>query len=201
MDVTSQTLGIRTIGGFMDPLIPRNTPIPHEICKTYHTTNDDQTQVRVEIYQGASQKAESNHLLGEFVLTGLRPAPRGEMQVRISFAIDADGIVKVSAEDMESGNQIDMMVRATSRMGSEELSHIRQTADRAREEARKTDSDDDEALSVPWNTEEDAPPLQHDAEGTNPFQEESLDVATETAGISFVEADDDLDLSQDWLDD
>jgi molecular chaperone DnaK len=183
LDVTSQTLGLRTIGGFMDPLIPRNTPIPHEICKNYHTTQDGQTQVRVQIYQGPARQAIQNHLLGEFVLTGLRAAPRGDVRIQITFAIDADGIVKVSAEDTESGNQVDMMVRASSRMSEIERNQLREGGETQR-------------------SEESRPP--EEAQGADPFADGELEVATENDGMGLIddeteEDDDDLDLSDDWM--
>ena len=181
LDVTSQTLGIRTIGGFMDPLIPRNTPIPHEIRKNYHTTQDGQTQVRVEIYQGSAKQAESNHLLGEFVLTGLRAAPRGEVRVQISFAIDADGIVKVNAEDTETGNQVDMMVRASSRMSSAEREEVRQSTEKTASGSRALDSESGPRAAS--------------------ARDDELAVATEIDGLDFAPDDDtdDVDLSSDWL--
>ncbi len=125
LDVTPQSLGIRTVGGFVESLIPRNTPIPTEAAKTFHTAHDGQTEVRIQVYQGESRMASDNDLLGEFVLSGLRPARRGDVRVRVSFAIDADGIVKVSAADLESGREVDMLIEASSNLSSDELQDMR----------------------------------------------------------------------------
>jgi molecular chaperone DnaK len=125
LDVTPQTLGVRTVGGFVEPLIPRNTPIPTEASKIFHTAHDDQTEVRVTVCQGEGRNVQDNELLGEFVLSGLRPAPRGEVRVTITFAIDADGIVRVVARDDETGHAVDMTIEASSNLSAEEVEEMR----------------------------------------------------------------------------
>ena len=125
LDVTPQTLGIRTVGGFVESLIPRNTPIPTEAGKVFHTAHDNQNEVRIQVFQGESRMATDNELLGEFVLSGLRPAPRGEVQVRVTFAIDADGIVKVTAKDLDSGRVIDMLIEASSNLSEDEIQDMK----------------------------------------------------------------------------
>jgi molecular chaperone DnaK len=125
LDVTPQTLGIRTVGGFVESLIPRNTPIPTEAGKVFHTAHDNQHEVRIQVFQGESRMATDNELLGEFVLSGLRPAPRGEVQVRVTFAIDADGIVKVTAKDMDSGRAVDMLIEASSNLSEDEIQDMK----------------------------------------------------------------------------
>ncbi len=125
LDVTPQTLGIRTVGGFVEAIIPRNTPIPTEASKVFHTAHDDQTEVRIQVFQGESRMAGDNELLGEFVLDGLRPAPRGEVRVEVAFAIDADGIVRVSATDLETGTAVDMLIEASSHLTPEEVEEMR----------------------------------------------------------------------------
>ncbi len=124
LDVTPQTLGVRTVGGFVEALIPRNTPIPTEASKVFHTAHDGQVQVRIQIFQGESRMATDNEMLGEFVLDGLRPAPRGEVKVRITFAINADGIVKVSAEDVATGKAVNMLIEASSNLTEQEIKEI-----------------------------------------------------------------------------
>jgi molecular chaperone DnaK len=125
LDVTPQTLGIRTIGGFVEPLIPRNTTIPTEASKVFHTAHDHQTEVRVVVCQGEGRNIAENELLGEFVLSGLRPAPRGEVKVTISFAIDADGIVRVVARDEETGHAVDLLIEASSNLSRAEVEQMR----------------------------------------------------------------------------
>jgi molecular chaperone DnaK len=125
LDVTPQTLGIRTVGGFIEALIPRNTPIPTEASKNFHTVHDNQTEVRIQVFQGESRMAQDNEMLGEFVLDGLRPAPRGEVRVRVTFGINADGIVKVSAEDVENRRAVDMLIEASSNLTQSEIQEMK----------------------------------------------------------------------------
>ena len=124
LDVTPQTLGVRTVGGFVEALIPRNTPIPTEATKTFHTAHDFQKTVRIQVFQGESRMAQDNEMLGEFVLDGLRPAPRGEVKVRITFAINADGIVKVHAEDVGTGKAVGLTIEASSNMSADEVKAV-----------------------------------------------------------------------------
>ena len=125
LDVTPQTLGIRTVGGFVESIIPRNTPIPTESSKVFHTAQDGQTEVRIQVFQGESRMAADNELLGEFVLSGLEAAARGQNKVRVTFAIDADGIVKVSATDQRTGAFCDMMIEASSNLSAEEVQELK----------------------------------------------------------------------------
>ncbi len=125
MDVTPMSLGVRTVGGFTKVLIPRNTPIPTEASQVFHTAHDGQTEVRVEVVQGESRMAEDNELLARFVLDGLRPAPRGEVKVRITFRIDADGIVQATASDVETGRTRSLRIEARSSLTEEEIQAVR----------------------------------------------------------------------------
>ena len=108
LDVTPRSLGIATRGGFVESLIPRNSPIPTEASKYFHTSRDNQTQVRIAVYQGESRNVRADEHLGEFLLDGLRSAPRGDVRVKITFEIDADGIVHVIAQDEETGHRKDL---------------------------------------------------------------------------------------------
>ena len=103
----------------------RNTSIPTKVSKLYKTSTDNQTEVRVQIYQGESRLAEENDFLGDFVLSGLRPARRGEIAIRITFAIDTDGIVQVTAKNEETGEETDMLIEASSAMSNEEVESLR----------------------------------------------------------------------------
>ena len=124
-DVTPQTLGVRTVGGFVDALIMRNTSIPTKVSKLYKTSTDNQTEVRIQVYQGESRLSEENEFLGDFVLSGLRPARRGEIAIRITFAIDTDGIVQVTAKNEETGEETDMLIEASSALSNEEVESLR----------------------------------------------------------------------------
>jgi len=125
LDVTPQSLGVRTVGGFIETLIPRNTPIPTHALKAFHTAHDEQTEVHISVFQGESRMAADNELLGQFVLDGLRPAPRGEVKVRVSFEIDTDGIVHVLAEDVEAGTARDLRIEASSGLTEEDIQRMR----------------------------------------------------------------------------
>ncbi len=125
LDVTPQSLGVKTVGGFCEVLITRNTSIPTESTKIFHTAHDNQAEVRIEVYQGESRMAADNELLGQFVLGDLRPAPRGEVKVEIAFEIDADGIVHILAEDKETGHVKDLTIEASSGLTEEEVQNLR----------------------------------------------------------------------------
>ena len=124
LDVTPQSLGIKTAGGFCEVLVPRNTQIPTAVKKTFHTAQDDQVEVRIEVYQGESRMAKDNDLLGQFILDGLRPALRGEIKLGIEFDIDADGIVHVRAEDVESGMAQSIHIEASSGLSGDEVKNL-----------------------------------------------------------------------------
>jgi molecular chaperone DnaK len=121
LDVTPHTLGIMIVGGLVEALIPQNTTIPTSRSKIFTTIRDNQTAVKILVLQGESEQADENELLGEFVLTGLRRAPRGEVEVEVSFEINADGIVSVAAKDMETGQEQSITVTATSGLTQEEI--------------------------------------------------------------------------------
>jgi molecular chaperone DnaK len=110
LDVTPRSLGVGTVGGYVETIIPRNSAIPTEQTKYFHPAFDRQTEVRITVYQGESRKVDQNELLGEFILEGLREAPRHEVRVEITFEIDADGIVHVIAKDPESGVKRDLRI-------------------------------------------------------------------------------------------
>jgi molecular chaperone DnaK len=121
LDVTPQSLGVRTVGGFCETLIPRNTAIPTESAKVFHTAFDNQEQVRISVYQGESRMADDNELLGEFVLEGLAPKPRGQVRVKVTFEIDNDGIVHVRAVDSVLGIERAIRIESRSGIGGDEV--------------------------------------------------------------------------------
>ncbi|MCB9709069.1 MAG: molecular chaperone DnaK [Myxococcales bacterium] len=124
LDVTPHTLGIMVVGGYFEELIPQNTTIPTSRSKVFTTVRDNQTAVKILVMQGESKRAEANELLGEFVLTGLRKAPAGQVEIDVVFEINADGIVSVSAKDLETGSEQSITVTSTSGLTLEEITSM-----------------------------------------------------------------------------
>jgi len=124
LDVTPQNLGIMVVGGYFQTIIPRNTTVPTSQTHLFTTVQDNQTSVRIAVLQGENEKATDNELLGEFVLAGIRPARRGEVSIEITFDISADGIVGVSARDVDTGQEQSINVTATSGLTEQELKKI-----------------------------------------------------------------------------
>jgi molecular chaperone DnaK len=128
LDVTPHALGIMTFGSFFEELIPQNTTVPTSRTKIFTTSRDNQTAVKILVMQGESQRAEENEMLGEFILTGLRRAPKGQVEIEVTFEINADGIVSVSAKDLETGQQQSIQVTATSGLTKDEINQMIESA-------------------------------------------------------------------------
>src|SRR6185295_5534224 len=109
------------IGGYFHQLIQQNATVPTSASHTFTTVKDNQTSVKILVLQGESDRAEENELLGEFVLTGLRRAQRGEVEIEVQFHISADGIVSVKAKDLETGLEQSITVTATSGLTEDEI--------------------------------------------------------------------------------
>ncbi|MBX7195252.1 MAG: molecular chaperone DnaK [Sandaracinaceae bacterium] len=124
LDVTPHTLGIMVVGGYFEELIPQNSTVPTSRSKDFTTVRDNQTAVKILVMQGESKRAEENELLGEFILTGLRRAQAGQVEIEVTFEINADGIVSVHAKDKETGKEQSITVTATSGLTKEELDHM-----------------------------------------------------------------------------
>ena len=124
LDVTPQNLGLMVVGGYFQTVIPKNTTVPTSQTHLFTTVQNDQTSVRIAVLQGESERAIDNELLGEFILDGIRPARRGEVSIEVTFEISADGIVGVSARDVDTGQQQSITVTATSGLTEEELKRI-----------------------------------------------------------------------------
>jgi len=121
LDVTPLSLGIRTLGGVFTRLIERNTTVPTSRSQPFSTAADNQKRVEIQVYQGERELAERNHLLGRFDLDGLPAAPRGVPQIDVTFDIDANGILHVSAKERESGREQRVSVSGASRLSSDEI--------------------------------------------------------------------------------
>jgi len=135
LDVTPLTLGLETLGSVMTPLIERNTTIPVKKTEVFSTAEDNQTAVDVHVLQGERPMANDNMSLGRFRLEGIPPAPRGVPQVEVTFDIDANGILNVSAKDKASGNEQNVTITASTNLSKSEIDHMVQ-------EAREHESED-----------------------------------------------------------
>ena len=137
LDVTPLTLGVETVGGIMTPIIPRNTTIPVKKSQTFTTTADFQPQVEIHVLQGERQMARDSRTLGRFNLTGIAPAPRGVPQIEVSFDIDANGILNVSAKDLGTGKAQNITIKASTQLPREEVDRLVEEAQRFAEEDRR----------------------------------------------------------------
>ena len=127
LDVTPHSLGIAIAGGFFQRIIPKNTTVPTSAHHVFTTVKDDQTSAKITVLQGESELAADNELLGEFMLTGLRAAPRGGVDIDVIFDISADGIVSVSAIDVQTGIRQSITVTASSGLTEDEISKAAQS--------------------------------------------------------------------------
>lgn len=137
LDVTPLSLGIETMGGVFTRLIERNTTIPTKKSQIFSTAADGQTSVEVHVLQGERDMAQYNKTLGRFSLTGIAPAPRGVPQIEVTFDIDANGIVKVSAKDMGTGNEQKITITASSNLSEEDIDKAVKEAEKYAEEDKK----------------------------------------------------------------
>ncbi len=137
LDVTPLTLGIETMGGVMTPLIPRNTTIPATKSQIFSTAADNQTSVDIHVLQGERQMAADNKSLGRFILDGIPPAPRGVPQIEVTFDIDANGILNVTAKDKASGKSQSIRIEASTGISEEEIERMKKEAEEHAEEDKK----------------------------------------------------------------
>ncbi|KAE9548999.1 hypothetical protein FO519_007791 [Halicephalobus sp. NKZ332] len=138
LDVTPLSLGIETLGGVMTKLITRNTTIPTKKSQVFSTAADGQTQVEIKVYQGEREMAGHNKLLGQFSLVGIPPAPRGVPQVEVTFDIDANGIVNVSARDRGTGKEQQIVIQSSGGLNKDQIENmIREAEKHAAEDAER----------------------------------------------------------------
>src|SRR4029077_9150639 len=137
LDVTPLSLGIETMGGVMTTLIQRNTTIPTRKSEIFSTASDSQTSVEVHVLQGERSLARDNRTLGKFHLVGLPPAPRGGPQIEVTFDIDANGIVNVSAKDLGTGKEQRITITASSGLAKDEVDRMMKEAESHADEDKK----------------------------------------------------------------
>ncbi|ADL12146.1 molecular chaperone DnaK [Acetohalobium arabaticum] len=191
LDVTPLSLGIETMGGVFTKLIERNTTIPTEKSKIFSTAADNQTTVDIHVLQGEREMAKHNKTLGRFQLTGIPPAPRGVPQIEVTFEIDKNGIVHVSAKDKGSGNEQQITIESDTGLSDEEIEEmVKEAEENAEEDKRRREA-------VETVTEADS--LVHQVEKTIEEAGEAADDATvsqiETAKEELEDVLEDIDIN------
>ena len=137
LDVTPLTLGIETLGGIRTPLIQRNTTIPTKKSQTFSTADDNQGAVTIHVLQGEREMAADNKSMGRFDLEGIPPAPRGVPQIEVSFDIDANGIIHVTAKDLGTGKEQNIKITASNKLSETEVEKMKKSAEEFAEEDKK----------------------------------------------------------------
>ena len=140
LDVTPLTLSIETLGGVATPLIERNTTIPTHKSQIFSTAGDNQTQVEINVLQGERPMATDNKTLGKFILDGIPPAPRGVPQIEVTFDIDANGIINVTASDKATGRSQKITITASSGLNKDEVERMKKEAEQHADEDNKRKS-------------------------------------------------------------
>jgi molecular chaperone DnaK len=138
LDVTPLTLGIETLGGVLTPLITRNTTIPTTKSQIFSTAADNQPAVDIMVYQGERPMARDNKLLGHFQLTGINPAKRGQPRIEVTFSIDVNGIVKVSAKDLDTQKEQNITITGSNGLSKDEIDRmVREAEENAEADAKR----------------------------------------------------------------
>jgi len=181
LDVTPLSLGIETLGGVFTRLIDRNTTIPTRKSQIFSTADDNQTAVTIKVYQGEREMAADNKLLGQFDLVGIPPAPRGVPQIEVTFDIDANGIVSVSAKDKATGKEQQIRIQASGGLSEQEIQRM------IKEAEANAAADKKRREAVEARNHADA--LIHQAEKTLKENAEKLGSAPEKAAVESAIAD------------
>ena len=189
LDVTPLTLGVETLGGVMTPLIPRNTTIPTSKSETFTTATDSQPSVEVHVLHGERPMAAENKSLGRFLLDGILPAPRGLPQVEVTFDIDANGILNVSAKDKGTGKEQRIVIQASSGLSKDEIDRMVRDAEAHAEDDRQR-RDLIEARNQADSLAYQAEKMLQDNEGKFP-SELKTEVQDKIAAVNAVKAGDD----------
>ena len=137
LDVTPLSLGIETLGGVFTRMIDRNTTIPTKKSQTYSTADDNQGAVTIRVFQGEREMAADNKMLGQFDLVGIPPAPRGVPQIEVTFDIDANGIVNVSAKDKGTGKEQQIRIQASGGLSDNDIDQMVRDAEQFAEDDKK----------------------------------------------------------------
>jgi molecular chaperone DnaK len=137
LDVTPLTLGIKTLGGVMTPMIPRNTTIPKKATEIFTTAADNQPSVEVEVFQGERPMADDNKKIGSFHLDGIQPAPARVPKIEVTFEIDANGVLSVTAKDLGTNKQQSIRIEGSSGLSKEEVERMKRDAELHAEEDKK----------------------------------------------------------------
>ena len=156
VDVTPLSLGLETLGGVMTTLIPRNTPIPTSKTEIFSTASDNQPGVDIHVLQGERSMADDNKTLGRFQLNNIPPAPRGVPQIEVTFNIDSNGIVNVSAKDLGTNKEQSITIKSSTNLSDEEVERMRKEAEENKEEDDKRKEEQEtrnEAEQIVYQTE------------------------------------------------
>ena len=137
LDVTPLSLGIETLGGVFTRLISRNTTIPTRKSQVFSTAADGQTQVQISVFQGEREMAKDNKNLGQFQLVGIMPAPRGVPQIEVTFDIDANGIVHVSAKDKATGKEQQIAIQSSGGLSKDDIENMVRESEKHAEKDKK----------------------------------------------------------------
>ncbi len=191
LDVTPLTLGIETFGGIATPLIERNTTIPTKKSQVFSTAADGQTSVEIHVVQGERQMAADNKTLGRFTLSGIAPAPRGIPQIEVTFDIDANGIVNVSAKDKGTGKEANITITASTNLSNDEIEKAVKNAemfaeeDRKKKESIETKNNADQAVYQSEKTLKDL--------GDKVSAEDKANIEAKIAAVNAIKEGDDLE--------